>query len=532
MAASILGIDFGTSNTVLAVWDEDQQQVQPVAITEYSASVQQGSESTPLIPSLIHYAGSGMRWIGEQVRRRGLYHSRHTLRWMKQYISNRSPIHIEVEGQRITPAQAGRDFLAAVLTFIREENPASARKAGFSVPVESFEYYQNWLINLSEHTLWRDYVLCDEPVAAAIGYGAASQPGSILFVFDFGGGTLHASMVKIETDAGSPNQRLCRVLGKAGKNLGGMRIDQWLFQHMLKKNGLSQHLEVVRLNSNPILAECERVKERISYQSQVQLALSLPDLPQALDLSLSQSEFEELLDQQELFAQIGITVRSVLNQSREKGYSEDQIHSVLMIGGSSLIPSVQRYLRQMFGRERVFLHRPLDAVARGVALFAAGAAAVDHIRHDYAIRYLDRENQRYAYQTIIPGGTIYPTPQPVARLTIKASYDGQTRLGLAIFEINSGNSAASGAEQFELIFDPQGAARVVPLPPQQLQARYLFFVNEQSPTFLIADPPAEAGVPRFEISFTIDANKRLRVTALDLLSGTQVISDQAVIRLT
>ncbi len=532
MAVSILGIDFGTSNTALAGWDEQHQQLQPIAVTDYSTLVQQGSESVPLIPSLIHYAAVGTRWIGEQVRQRGLYHSRRTLRWMKQYISTRSPIRIEIDGQNITPAQAGKDFLSTVLTFVQEENPVKPWKAGFSVPVEAFEHYQNWLIGLSEQVNWRDLVLIDEPVAAAIGYGAAAQPGSVLFVFDFGGGTLHASMVKIETDTSSASQRLCRVLGKAGKSLGGMRIDQWLFQYMIKKNNLNENLEVVRQNSNSILAECERLKEQVSYQDYVQSVLDLPGLPRPIELALSQTEFEELLDQHELFTQIGITVRGVLNQSREKGYSEEHIHSVLMIGGSSLIPSVQRNLRQIFGRDRVFLHRPLDAVARGAALFASGAAAVDHIRHDYAIRYLDRENQRYAYQTIIPAGTIYPTSQPVARLTIKASYAGQKQLGLAVFELTTSQSTPTVSDQFELIFDHQGTAQLVQVPPQQLQERNLFFINEKSPTFLTADPPGEAGVPRFELSFTIDQNKRLRVTARDLVTNMLVMTDQIVIRLT
>ncbi|MEW6651638.1 MAG: Hsp70 family protein, partial [Chloroflexota bacterium] len=242
MAVLISGIDFGTANTVIVGWDENQQQAQPLAVPEYSAMVQQGDEQIPIIPSLIHYASANMCWIGNQVKQRGLYHSRHTLRWMKQYIKNRSPIQIEMEGKTITPAQAGKDFLSTILTFMQEQNPAAQLKVGFSVPVDAFEHYQNWLAGFSEQLNFRDFMLVDEPVAAAIGYGATSQPGSVVFIFDFGGGTLHTSMVKIESDPGSSNQRLCRVLGKAGKNLGGMRIDQWLYQHFLQRAGLNENL--------------------------------------------------------------------------------------------------------------------------------------------------------------------------------------------------------------------------------------------------------------------------------------------------
>src|SRR5262249_7631093 len=143
----------------------------------------------------------------------------------------------------------------------------------------------------------------------------------------------------------------------------------------------------------------------------------------------------------------------------ERGYDEDHVQSVLLVGGSSMIPSVQRVVQRIFGRDRVLLHRPLDAVARGAAAFVAGVDFFDHIQHDYAIRYVDPKKGDYASRPIISRGPPYPTKEPVARMTIKASHDGQAELGIAIFEL--GEKRRLGSEQpMELVFDPSGAARV------------------------------------------------------------------------
>ena len=95
-------LDFGTSNTILAVWDETRQQAASLHIPDFGHVYQQNGEPISVIPSLMHYAGDGRRWIGEQVITRGLYQSNQTLRWMKRYILNRSPIQVragEPDGQ-------------------------------------------------------------------------------------------------------------------------------------------------------------------------------------------------------------------------------------------------------------------------------------------------------------------------------------------------------------------------------------------------------------------------------------------------
>ncbi|HEV3117525.1 MAG TPA: hypothetical protein VGY58_10750, partial [Gemmataceae bacterium] len=111
-----VGIDFGTSNTVVAVWDENRQEGVPLHIPDYGKQVHyrhgdKAVEEISVVPSLIHYAADNRRWLGKQVQARNLYESPRTFRWMKRYIARRSPVKVNLVGREISHLQAGRDFL-------------------------------------------------------------------------------------------------------------------------------------------------------------------------------------------------------------------------------------------------------------------------------------------------------------------------------------------------------------------------------------------------------------------------------------
>jgi molecular chaperone DnaK (HSP70) len=246
---------------------------------------------------------------------------------------------------------------------------------------------------------------------------------------------------------------------------------------------------------------------------------------------LTRSQLEGLFDRHDLFGRIDKTLRRALDTARDRGYAEGNLKAVLLVGGSSLIPCVGLHMQRLFGRERVRLQRPLDAVARGAAAFIAGVDVEDHVQHDYAVRHLDPATGRYDYRLILRRGTPYPTSKPLARLLVKASHDGQTQLGLAIFEIDA-PSPGSDPAPVELVFDSAGAARLRPQLTDEEEQRRYFWVNEPSPTFLHADPPAAKNEARFEVTFGIDANKRLVITARDLRTHACPLRDQPVIQLT
>ncbi|HPH96004.1 MAG TPA: Hsp70 family protein [Anaerolineaceae bacterium] len=527
-----MAVDFGTSKTVVALWDDIRKEAAPQAIPDYSLLIQQGAEQVSLIPSLIHYTDDHRRWIGAQVVNQNLTQSPHTFRWMKRYISHRSPIRLRISGKEITPFDAGRDFLSSILILAAQTFQIGDEEIALTVPVEAYEHYEDWLANTASTAGLGRYRIIDEPSAAALGYGTHIQPGHIYLIFDFGGGTLHATVVLMEESDSSATGRRCRVLGKAGREIGGSSIDQWLFQDALRQNQRSDMDEEIRRLSNSLLMECEEAKKRLSYGDRAELSIMNPDTGAILAAEWTRTSFEDLLDRNDLFAGVNQVVRSALNAARERGYKEDDIKAALMVGGSSLIPSVQRTLRQFFGKERLFADHPFDAIARGGAAFIAGVDFYDHIQHDYAIRYTNPQKGGYDYHTLVERGTAYPTTEPIEVLNIKASYPNQTQLGLAIFEMGEQRSASENSRPVELVFDPSGAARIMPISPAEQERRSLFWMNEKSPTFLTADPPGVQGEDRFRVEFNIDANKRLLITVRDLKTGQLTHKDYPVVKLT
>jgi molecular chaperone DnaK (HSP70) len=322
--------------------------------------------------------------------------------------------------------------------------------------------------------------------------------------------------------------RRCRVLGKAGKDIGGTTIDQWIFQDFLKRINKNDFDQDIRQVSTQILVACETIKETLTRQNQAEISINLPPHTLGYTQLYTKNDFEDILDRHELFLEINRTLQSSLNQALENGYGEDQIAAVLLVGGSSQIPAVIRTLKQRFGKDRVFTHRPLDAVSAGTASFISGVDFFDYIQHDYAIRFVNPAKKDYDYRILVNRGTPYPTPDAVSRLTVKGSYDGQEKLGIAIFEIGETHSSA---QQVELIFDPSGAARVMPVSAQEQENRSLFWMNENQQTFLKASPPVKKGESRFRVEFRIDQHKRLTITARDIQTNQLVYSDYPVVKL-
>lgn len=526
--AGHLAIDFGTSNTVIAVWDEARQEGVPFHMAEYGRWSSFNQEQISIIPSLIHYTADHRHWIGNQVLTQSLADSPRTFRWMKRYIAQRNPGKIRLDGREITHFQAGSDFLTTVMLFAVTELGASTAEIALTLPVEAFEHYENWLAEVAQTAGISRLRFIDEPSAAALGYGTHLKPGDVYLIFDFGGGTLDVSVVLIDPREESSMNRSCRVLGKAGTDIGGTVIDQWLFEEVLRLNQRSSSEEEVRCLSCSLLMECEKAKESLSFMERTEISVINPGTGAVIDAEFSRNTFEDLLDNHEAFTRIDHTIRRAINAAREKGYDEDSIKTVFMVGGTSLIPAVQRAVQRIFARERVRLNHPLDAVARGAAAFVAGVGFDDYIQHDYSIRYLNPQSGEYEYYPLVKKGTSYPTNGPITRLVVKGTYDNHQQLGLAIFEI--GERYRSG-KAMELVFDPSGAARVLELSSDEQKRRAYFWINEHCPTFLKADPPAKKGEPRFEVAFAVDDNKRLLITVHDLITGQITYQDYPVIKL-
>ncbi|WAC04932.1 MAG: Hsp70 family protein [Methanoregula sp.] len=530
-----LAVDFGTSNTVVTVWDSEAGGARPLNLHEWSRQLTKGlggngHERSWVIPSLIHYSSGGEQWLGQQVIDKGLNGSPATFRWLKHYIKQQSAVNVNVCGRQVNYFKAGEDFLSAILMAIAGEIQLGDEEVAFTVPVEAFEHYENWLANVAEKSGIRRFALIDEASAAAIGYGVQSKKEDIFMVFDFGGGTLDISIVLNEPVSCGSSRHRCRVIGKAGEDLGGSQIDRWLFLEMLSRIGLGAESGEARTLGHVLLAQCEQAKESLSFQERAEINITDPVSGQTLKADITRNEFEQLLDRHEFFTRIHMTLQRALNGAFSRGYQEDQISSILMVGGCSYIPSVQTLIRQRFGTSRVKFDRPFDAVAQGAAAFVSGTELCDYIQHDYAIRYWNPQFSKYEFRPLVSRGTAYPSEGNVARMLIRATYDGQTQMGIPVFEIGT---AASGSHtgDIELVRDSGGGLRLVKSSPKDDERQVYYWMNEKIPTFLLAEPPAKKGETRFEVTFNIDGNKRLLVSARDLATNAFVKRDFPVIKL-
>ena len=527
-----LAIDFGTSNTVVALWDAERQDADSLALGPLSTVEQHAGREMRIVPSQIHYAAPDHVLAGQQVIEAGIpRNDRHLFYWMKTYISARRPLPRQIHGNRIDYYQAGGDFLRQVLLAAGAYTDLAEEDVVFTAPVEAFEHYCAWLDGVVGQggVSYPRYI--DEASAAALGYSARVKPGEAFLVCDFGGGTLDASVVRVDETSQSTG-RHCRQLGKAGALVGGATIDQWIASDVLSLAG--REPGSVRDLMGAILIEAERVKRVLSTRDRETFSVSDPAAETALECEYPRSRLEDVLDRNGLFEKLGTVLDLAEAQARERGYDRDSIRACLVTGGSSLIPSVQRQLAMRYG-QRLHCQRPFDAVAAGAAAYAAGISFDDRVRHSYALRPYDRASGRYVMHTIVPAGTAYPCqvlkpgdPSAPLTITIKASNRDQVRLGLQIYEVATKDSVACGGGGLDLVFDQNGRARYVAREDVEDTTHRPI----GSSTFITADPPARIGEPRFLATFSIDEKKRLCVTVKDQDTGKTLMRDQPMVKLT
>lgn len=526
--AGRVAIDFGTANTVIANWDNVRQQGFAYPLNEYCRFLPMNDEQVAVIPSLIHYGTNAQSYIGNEVHSRNLLQSPRTFQWMKRYISMRSPASRRLDDRSVSVYDAAEDFLIRVIQAADKELNIANEEVAFTVPVEAFEHYENWLLSVTQKAGLQKVRLIDEPSAAALGYSTRMFPEEACMVFDFGAGTLDVSIVKQDPSA-SPGTERCRVLGKAGTEIGGSTIDEWLYEEIISHNGYTEKDTEVQQISRFLLTECEALKEKLSFQEKASLTVMNPLTGAVISADYTRSQFENMLENKDAYATIDRTIRRALADSRERGFDVDDIKMVLMVGGCSQIPSIQSTLKRIFGSKKVKMDRPLDAVARGAASFIGGRSFDDYIQHDYAIRHRNSKTQRYEYRTLVKKGSTYPSDGPIDTIKVKATQNGQEEFIMQIFEI--GDKANKHQDGFELFFDETGTARLNAVSAEDMDQRNMFWINERNRTLLTAKPPAMEGQERFEVSFSIDQNRRLLITTRDLLSGHLIHSDYPVVKL-
>jgi len=540
-----IAIDFGTTNTVVAVWREALSAPETLRLPGLSAPADDGLPA--LIPSTLYVSdgGSGKVIVGHEIHELGLDtqgDERYFSSFKRGIAASTRPLARTIDGTEWDDSRAAQAFLSRVLSAVVEQEQGSIDELVATVPIQSFERYLKWLRDEAVRAgpAIQRLRIIDESTAAALGYNIRS-PGELVFVFDFGGGTLDVSLVRmpfsdegrgVVMDPDSVTQtesarRIsvaspeARVIAKAGRALGGDDIDHWLLEELLERSNAS------RADVGDAYAQMKKAVEaakiRLSTFETAEISVFDPDTYRTFHTTFTRSQLEEILDKREFFGAIQKTLDKILRSARASGIYPEDINAVLLIGGTSMMPSVKRTLRAMFPVERVYENKPFEAVAHGALGLAMGIGVDDFLYHSYGVRHLSPISGRHEWEEIIPSGVRYPLGDPV-KLVLTASRDGQEALELVIGEVEESAGGVTevmfGDRAILMVEGGMELRRVLPLND-----------NDGARTVALLDPPGRVGEDRVEVEFTVDQNRMLRVTVSDLQSKRVLLRDAPVVEL-
>ncbi|MGK7946353.1 MAG: Hsp70 family protein [Microcystaceae cyanobacterium] len=525
-------IDFGTSNTVITRLNQVTNEAEVVNLANFS---QQSPLNPPLIPSLLYIQQAQEKKVllGQTIRDQGLdltSDSRFFQGFKRGIGASIQGFLPQLDETQISFEQVGEWFLTTLIEQLltTEEKLDSLI---LTVPVDSFEVYRNWLGQICEPWPIEQFRIVDEPTAAALGYEEIEN--DIVLVIDFGGGTLDFSLVDLDIannvqtqgfiikwgeklfgQNSAQKQKTARVLGKAGTNLGGSDIDNWLVDYFAQTQDLGKTSLTTRL--------AERLKIKLSSQNEATEIYFNDQTLDSYELSLDQGQFKIILDDNGFFTQLDDLMTQVLQQGRRNGIEKDNIDKVLLVGGSTQIPAVQNWIKQYFSEEKIKSDRPFTAIAQGALQLAQGMELKDFLYHSYGIRYWDRRKNAHQWHSIIKAGQPYPMSTPV-ELYLGASLDNQPSIELIIGELGEQSNIN------EVYFDGdrlitrslQGGEKTVKPLNDRDGARTIARLN----------PLGKPGKDRLKLQFFIDESKFLRLTVEDLLTQEALLDQQIVTQL-
>jgi molecular chaperone DnaK (HSP70) len=310
------------------------------------------------------------------------------------------------------------------------------------------------------------------------------------------------------------------VIAKAGRIIGGSDIDQWLVAEVMKRTGITA--QTLGADYSGFLTACELAKIRLSTEEKTDIPFTVDDHEHSV--TLTRDELETLLEANGFYAALRRVVDKVMHVARQRGIFKEDIHYVLMVGGTSLMPSVQATLAKYFTNMAVRADKPFTAVAEGALQLAAGFGLEDYLIHSYGLRHLDVETGGHAYDEIIPMGSRYPIIQPI-EVVLGAAHPNQREIEFVIGEIDTDSLSMIEVkyEDGQAVFVAQAGSaeqKIIPLN----EAEVLRALAKLS-------PPANPGEDRIKAQFTVNDRRQLRVTVVDMLTNTELLKDVALVTL-
>ena len=520
-----IAIDFGTTNSVIAVWNEKTESADLMAVPGLSQN--SGDGFPPLIPSLVYVQdGQSKQIVIGQAVKDGRFNLQHNSRLFRNFkrsiLTSAGKEPRMIDGAPWSDLDAGLRFLKGMLEALPYTSE-QIEQLVLTVPVAAFDDYLKWINDNAENFLTENVNLVDESTAAALGY-YITEPGTLVLVFDFGGGSLDLSLVQLPdskvkvgglrkfVSGRSASHRMARVIAKAGLKLGGSDIDHWLVAEALRRVNLT--IDELGDDYAPLLTGCETAKIILSNQPETQLVFSIQG--QEYTVTLYRSDLVTLMEANGFYDAVRHVVGKVMHIAHRQGIFKEDLRHVLLTGGTSLIPSVQETLKAYFSPEVVRVEKPFTAVVEGALQLAAGMGLQDQLVYSYGLRYLDAQSGAHRYDEIIPTNSPYPTTKPV-EVTIGASQPHQKTIDLVIgqVEVDAVSNIEVRYENGQAVFVAQAISDEYKVIP----------INASQPLSIELDPPGKPGIARLAAYFSVDNQRQLLVSVTDLQRRKEVVKD-------
>jgi len=488
----VVGIDLGTTNSVIAAMVGGE----PVVIPN--------REGSRLTPSVVAFTKTGERLVGQMAKRQAILNPENTIYSIKRFMGRRfHEVEVErkmvpykvVEGQHgmavVEIPAAGRTFTpeeisAMILQKLKEDAEAylgeKVEAAVITVPAYFNDAQRTATKNAGEIAGLKVLRIINEPTAACLAYGLDKKGSETVLVWDLGGGTFDVSVLEI-------GEGVFQVRATAGDtHLGGddwdERIVNWLADEFRKQHGID--LRQDRQALQRLREAAERAK--IELSSMVQTTINLPFItadatgPKHLDMVLTRAKFEELTA--DLVERCIGPFRQALQDAK---LSERDLNEVILVGGSTRMPMIQELVRRLTGKEPNKEVHPDEVVAIGAAIQAGVLAGEvrDVVLLDVTPLSLGIETLGGVMTVLIPRNTTIPTRKSE---TFTTAEDGQTQVEIHVLQ-----------GERPMARDNRTLGRFI----------------------LDGIPPAPRGVPKIEVTFDIDANGILAVSAKDLATGRE-----------
>lgn len=466
----IIGIDLGTTNSCVAVMEGGK----PVVITN--------TEGVRTTPSVVAFSKTGERLIGEPAKRQAVTNAEKTISSIKRHMG--TDYKVDIDGKKYSPQEISAMILQKLKADAEAYLGEKVTEAVITVPAYFNDAQRQATKDAGKIAGLDVKRIINEPTAAALAYGLDNEREQKIMVYDLGGGTFDVSIIEI-------GDGVIEVLATSGDNrLGGddfdNKITQWMLDEFRKAEGVDLSKDKMALQR--LKEAAEKAKKELSTATTTNINLpfitATSDGPKHLDMNLTRAKFDELTHDL-----IERTTAPVQNALRDAGISASELDKVLLVGGSTRMISAQEKVKALTGKEPSKNLNPDECVAIGACIqggkLAGDAGAGDILLLDVTPLSLSIETMGGIATRLIERNTTIPTKKSQIFST---AADNQTAVDIHVVQ---------GERQFAKDNKTLGQFR------------------------LDGIPPARRGVPQIEVTFDIDANGIVNVSAKDLGTGKE-----------